>query len=130
MLDPAITGGNVLDAQKGVDPNNPNAQQEKEVQNARALQVLARIKDKLTGKDFVKEGLTHSRAAVERLNGGHVGKQANGDQVNGHVDVAAGDATMAEAGGLGINEQVEKLIEQATKVEHLCQHYIGWCSFW
>ena len=130
ILDPAITGGNILDAQKGADPNNPNAQQEKEVQNARALQVLARIKDKLTGKDFVKEGLTHSRAAVERVNGGHVGRQMNGDQINGHVGAAAGDATMAEAGGLGINEQVEKLIEQATKVENLCQHYIGWCSFW
>ena len=37
---------------------------------------------------------------------------------------------MVEVGGLGVSEQVEKLIEQATKVENLCQHYIGWCSFW
>lgn len=31
---------------------------------------------------------------------------------------------------LTIPEQVDKLIQQATSVENLCQHYIGWCSFW
>lgn len=60
----------------------------KEVQNARALQVLARVKEKLTGKD------------------GRVGEEA------------------------GVNEQVARLIGEATNLENLCQHYIGWCSFW
>lgn len=32
--------------------------------------------------------------------------------------------------GLNIPTQVDKLIQQATSVENLCQHYIGWCSFW
>lgn len=31
---------------------------------------------------------------------------------------------------LNIQSQVDKLIQQATSVENLCQHYIGWCSFW
>lgn len=31
---------------------------------------------------------------------------------------------------LDIPTQVDKLIQQATSVENLCQHYIGWCSFW
>ncbi|KAH3683007.1 hypothetical protein WICPIJ_006011 [Wickerhamomyces pijperi] len=31
---------------------------------------------------------------------------------------------------LNVNSQVDKLIQQATTVENLCQHYIGWCSFW
>ncbi|KAK9453987.1 armadillo-type protein [Dipodascopsis uninucleata] len=31
---------------------------------------------------------------------------------------------------LDIPHQVDKLIQQATSVENLCQHYIGWCSFW
>lgn len=61
---------------------------EKEVQNARALQVLSRVKEKLTGRDFKKE---HE---------------------------------------LAVNEQVEKLLSEATNLENLCQHYIGWCSFW
>ncbi|KAH6692211.1 phosphatidylinositol 3-kinase tor2 [Plectosphaerella plurivora] len=59
-----------------------------EAQNARALEVLDRVAQKLTGKDF-KPG--------EEL------------------DVVS---------------QVNKLITEATKLENLCQHYIGWCSFW
>lgn len=31
---------------------------------------------------------------------------------------------------LDVPTQVEKLIQQATNVENLCLHYIGWCSFW
>lgn len=31
---------------------------------------------------------------------------------------------------LDVPTQVDKLIQQATSVENLCQHYIGWCSFW
>lgn len=27
-------------------------------------------------------------------------------------------------------DQVDKLLIEATKFENLCQHYIGWCSFW
>ena len=70
----------VLDAQEG----NEN----REVQNARAVQVLARVKEKLTGRDFKLD---------EELN---------------------------------VEKQVAKLVAQATNVENLCQHYIGWCSFW
>lgn len=31
---------------------------------------------------------------------------------------------------LNVERQVAKLVAQATGVENLCQHYIGWCSFW
>ena len=58
------------------------------MQNARAVQVLGRVKEKLTGADFKSE------------------KELN------------------------VQEQVEKLLAQATSLENLCQHYIGWCSFW
>jgi FKBP12-rapamycin complex-associated protein len=60
----------------------------KEVQNARALQVLSRVKEKLTGKD------------------GRPGEE------------------------LIVENQVARLISEATNLENLCQHYIGWCSFW
>ena len=119
ILDPAMGGGSFFDQQKPVD-GQTNTVQEKEVQNQRALQVLARIKDKLTGRDFVG---TTSGASKTASNG------ANG-ATSGHVNGEAVGEVMLEAGGLGVNEQVEKLIEQATKVENLCQHYIGWCSFW
>ena len=43
---PSILEGGILDAQEGV-PNEA-----RELQNARALQVLARVREKLTGRDF------------------------------------------------------------------------------
>lgn len=65
-----------------------NGAEERESQNARAIEVLDRVSQKLTGRDF---------------------------KPNEELDI--------------IN-QVNKLIIEATKLENLCQHYIGWCSFW
>lgn len=62
--------------------------QETESQNSRAVEVLDRVQQKLTGRDF---------------------------KTNEELDVIS---------------QVNKLIIEATKLENLCQHYIGWCSFW
>lgn len=64
------------------------AEQQNETKNARAMLVLRRITDKLTGND------------IKRFN------------------------------ELDVPEQVDKLIQQATSIERLCQHYIGWCPFW
>ena len=60
----------------------------RDVQNERALQVLKRVREKLTGNDF------HDKVPLD------------------------------------IEDQVAKLIAQATNIENICQHYIGWCSFW
>ncbi|KAL4787723.1 armadillo-type protein [Aspergillus varians] len=79
---PSILEGGVLDTQEGVPA------EAREAQNARALQVLALVKEKLTGRDF-----KHS----EELN---------------------------------VSDQVDKLLAQATSVENICQHWVGWCSFW
>jgi FKBP12-rapamycin complex-associated protein len=68
--------------------NGNGANEMAEVQNARAVEVLDRVAQKLTGRDFKPD-----------------------DE-------------------LTVNEQVNKLIIEATKLENLCQHYIGWCSFW
>lgn len=65
-----------------------NDAEAKEVLNTRALQVLARVKEKLTGRDFKKDEELRTEL------------------------------------------QVDKLIKEATNLENLCQHYIGWCSFW
>ena len=85
----ALHGG-MLDAQleSGSSGQREDQQALVESQNARAVQVIERVRDKLTGKDF--------RSREE----------------------------------LGVERQVAKLIAQATNVENLCQHYIGWCSFW
>lgn len=70
------------------DISNGLPEDARETQNLRAIQVLARVKEKLHGRDFKPD---------------------------------------REA---GVEEQVTKLISQATSIENLCQHYIGWCSFW
>jgi len=77
-----VNGANGLANGNGMVENNA------EVQNARAIEVLDRVQQKLTGRDFKPE---------EELN---------------------------------VMDQVNKLIIEATKLENLCQHYIGWCSFW
>lgn len=69
-----------------LDPHDAN--ERADVQNAGAVQVLDRVRQKLVGRDFKPE-----------------------DE-------------------LDVDDQVAKLIRQATNVENLCQHYIGWCSFW
>ena len=68
--------------------NGNNATEMAEVQNERAVEVLDRVSQKLTGRDF--------KPNIE----------------------------------LNVTDQVNKLIIEATKLENLCQHYIGWCSFW
>lgn len=77
-----LESGGILDTQEAVPA------EAREAQNARALQVLARVKEKLTGRDFKHH---------EELN---------------------------------ISDQVDRLLAQATNVENICQHWIGWCSFW
>lgn len=56
--------------------------------NKKALDIVQRVRDKLTGRDFATEE------------------------------------------PLAVDEQVDKLINQATNNENLCQSYIGWCPFW
>ncbi|GAP93296.1 putative FKBP12-rapamycin complex-associated protein [Rosellinia necatrix] len=68
-------------------PTQPDGEMA-EMQNARALEVVDRVNQKLTGRDF---------KPIEELE---------------------------------VVQQVNKLIIEATKLENLCQHYIGWCSFW
>ena len=76
----ARTNSTTMGAGAGIDVQ--------ETQNERAVQVLNRVKEKLTGHDFKPdEELTYIL-------------------------------------------QVDKLLIEATKLENLCQHYIGWCSFW
>ena len=31
---------------------------------------------------------------------------------------------------LSVKSQVDRLIEEATSVQNLCQSYVGWCPFW
>ena len=132
ILDPLIAAqqANAANANGNHLPENP--QEAKEVQNARALQVLARVKEKLTGRDFKKP--THQdigRSIIDSLQKAGVKSLKDGEK---QVSLSQMTTTTLGSGDdgqeLSVDWQVEKLLGQATSVENLCQHYIGWCSFW
>lgn len=180
ILDPAMVGGSVLDSAK-TNPSaiatGPTTQEAKEVQNLRALQVLARVKEKLTGRDFKKGSgdiqipggydlhtvmgpLNSSQSTdvtghtsehnglpvipdggantngVNGLNGITINGLQNGQGQrepslgNNVVNGPGGDMAMAGIGGISVADQVDKLILQAVSIENICQHWVGWCSFW
>ncbi|KAK4438010.1 Serine/threonine-protein kinase TOR [Sesamum alatum] len=85
-----------------------------EVLNERAVVVMARMSNKLTGRDFSACSSLPSSSIQHSLD---------------HSTLIAGDAREADH-GLSVKLQVQKLILQATSHENLCQNYVGWCPFW
>lgn len=71
-----------------------------EALNTKALAVIKRVQNKLTGKDFIP------------TTGQGMPKQPS------------------TSAPLPTSSQVDKLINQAMAIENLCQCYIGWCPFW
>eukprot|EP00002_Diphylleia_rotans_P004010 TRINITY_DN1288_c0_g1_i6.p1 TRINITY_DN1288_c0_g1~~TRINITY_DN1288_c0_g1_i6.p1 ORF type:complete len:2340 (-),score=509.17 TRINITY_DN1288_c0_g1_i6:204-7223(-) len=67
--------------------NIANENSDYPVLNERAVAVVSRVQNKLTGRDFANEVLD-------------------------------------------VHQQVDRLIQQATSHENLCQCYVGWCPFW
>ncbi|KAI3638087.1 hypothetical protein MIR68_003698 [Amoeboaphelidium protococcarum] len=83
-------GGPGHESMQDGDMAADKGKQKPEVLNAKAVAVIKRVQNKLTGKDF---------------------KTLDGS-------------------ALEVEAQIEKLIQQATAIENLCQCYIGWCPFW
>ncbi|GAB2292090.1 hypothetical protein Dimus_026338 [Dionaea muscipula] len=84
-----------------------------EVLNERAVIVMARMSKKLTGRDFSSYPTSPGPAQ-------HIAEYGN---------ILSGDCREVEH-GLSVKVQVQKLIDQATSHENLCQNYVGWCPFW
>ncbi|XP_030468800.2 serine/threonine-protein kinase TOR-like isoform X2 [Syzygium oleosum] len=84
-----------------------------EVLNKQAVAVMARMSDKLTGRDFSDSSFS-SISDQHSLN---------------HCNLTSGDSHKVDH-GLSVKLQVQKLIVQATSQENLCQNYLGWCPFW
>ncbi|KAG6793064.1 hypothetical protein POTOM_002248 [Populus tomentosa] len=80
-----------------------------EVLNERAVVVMARMSNKLTGRDFSTPSFTASsiQHAVD------------------HSSLISGDTREVDH-GLSVKLQVQKLIIQATSHENLCQNYVGY----
>ncbi|KAK4259382.1 hypothetical protein QN277_005720 [Acacia crassicarpa] len=85
-----------------------------EVLNERALVVMARMSHKLTGRDF---------STCSSVSSGFIQHAVD------HSYLISGDTREVDH-GLSVKLQVQKLIDQATSHENLCQNYVGWCPFW
>ena len=100
-----------------------------EALNERAVKVLERIKNKLTGRDFVGD-------PVDSGIGGIVAGQCEFKPLpepavqSGRVGRTGTAMTDEVAESLDVPAQVQRLILQATSMENLCQSYMGWCPFW
>jgi FKBP12-rapamycin complex-associated protein len=112
-------GGRTLGALEVVDEEDDEDDEDdedidgiqKETLNEKAVSVLARVQEKLTGRDLVEY---------------RVGVQRNeASDASGRV----GEQDVLEE-PMGIPEQVDKLIKEAQCHENLSQLYIGWCPFW
>jgi len=75
-----------------------------DVMNSRAIEVINRIQSKLDGREFISN-------------------LASDDSDN------CRDSTLV-AKTSTVEDQVERLIIEATSVENLCQLFVGWCPFW
>ncbi|XP_010315169.1 serine/threonine-protein kinase TOR isoform X1 [Solanum lycopersicum] len=84
-----------------------------EVLNERAVAVMARMSNKLTGRDFAATSASSS-SLQHPLD---------------HSTLISGETREADH-GLSVKLQVQKLIQQAMSHENLCQNYVGWCPFW
>ncbi|KAJ7542470.1 hypothetical protein O6H91_10G108000 [Diphasiastrum complanatum] len=87
-----------------------------EVLNERAIAVMDRMKNKLTGRDFPTGSVLAAAS----------GQSATRNGLALQADRYVVDDTRDNP----IQLQVQKLIAQATSHENLCQSYIGWCPFW
>ncbi|KAL3538768.1 hypothetical protein ACH5RR_002134 [Cinchona calisaya] len=85
-----------------------------EVLNDRAVVVMARMSNKLTGRDFSTGSSVSNISMQNALD---------------HSTLISGDTREPEH-GLSVKLQVQKLILQARSYENLCQNYVGWCPFW
>ena len=82
-----------------------------DAQSRQGERVVDRIRQKLNGTEFDKQ-MPKDRPAAFSSN--HPGRE---------------NKTAAKK-ALSTQDQVERLIEQATSLENLAQAYIGWCPFW
>ncbi|XP_028958004.2 serine/threonine-protein kinase TOR isoform X1 [Malus domestica] len=85
-----------------------------EVLNELAVVVMARMKSKLTGRDFSASSSVSSSSIQHAID---------------HSTLISGDSREVDH-GLSVKQQVQKLIIQASSSENLCQNYVGWCPFW
>eukprot|EP00252_Welwitschia_mirabilis_P018999 TRINITY_DN4284_c0_g1_i1.p1 TRINITY_DN4284_c0_g1~~TRINITY_DN4284_c0_g1_i1.p1 ORF type:complete len:1768 (+),score=306.64 TRINITY_DN4284_c0_g1_i1:368-5305(+) len=127
-VQPVVSSEDLGSARENHSPLHPRGAREREllqavhqlgdaneVLNDKAVFVMARMSNKLTGRDF-PSGSSASSTSSTLYSADRSG-------------LIVGDTREIEP-GLTVKSQVQKLIAQATSHENLCQSYVGWCPFW
>ncbi len=100
-----------------------------EVLNQKALDVLQRVHDKLTGMDFA---VTRKEAQADAPQGGR--PQSNSlSNASPFFDAQAAAAVQRDDSSLlpaPVALQVQRLVVNATLSENLAQAFSGWCGTW
>jgi hypothetical protein len=98
-------------------PDEPDAEPEG-LRNTKAVTIVNRVEAKLRGSDFPRVGSWRTDPAACVC-----------AREDGVCSCPVPDkAVVAEA--LTVAEQVQRLIQDATSHDKLCQCYIGWCYYW
>lgn len=112
----SITGGTAVDASLGQGGSTARSRIDKSV---RQRELLSSMLDGGGDGDAVNEGALNERAlkVIRRVQ----------DKLTG-TDFHSPEEEVGEP--LDVQDQVQRLIVQATSSENLCQLFIGWCAFW
>eukprot|EP01041_Mallomonas_annulata_P001944 gene1944-3771_t len=100
--------------QRVLGPEGADAPQEELTE--KAVAVIRRVMDKLTGMDFAEGGVGVGGGSASGLSPSAIMQLI---QQQGHGPIA-----------LDVAEQVDRLIRQASSNENLCLCFFGWCPFW
>ena len=94
-----------------------------EILNSGAISVINRVSSKLTGKDFRDMKPNSGRQKIEGV-----------DDFSSLLRIPnaphSGEKEAPLQWPLTVQTQVDRLIDEATRVQNLCQSYVGWCPFW
>ena len=106
-----------------------------EALNSGAIAVINRVSAKLTGRDFRPK---RNSGSGHSANSGSANASTNAStNANAFTDfsptLSTASMTMSTSvpeWPLSVEAQVERLIGEASRIENLCQAYVGWCPFW
>lgn len=102
-----------------------------EALNSGAISVINRVSSKLTGKDF-RDLKTKRQRTLEtsKLYKNFSLNSIENEKENILRTASTDYSSVVDEWPLSVPTQVDRLIHEATKVQNLCQSYVGWCPFW
>jgi FKBP12-rapamycin complex-associated protein len=99
-----------------------------EAVNAGALNVISRVSNKLLGRDFA--GAAAAPSSMISPSWGPSPPVSSTSGTSATMTTSPPTSPLSPTGPLEVATQVDRLIQEATKVENLCRAYVGWCAFW